>query len=955
MSNTKISDYPDGGAVQAADEFVIARSGANYKIAGSQIGSGTGSALSTATGNITISADTTASGTGDIVLSTDGVVERLRITNAGLAQFGTATGWQNTVANNARLVVRATGYTGQQNDYQFVSQLVVNLFTPTTGNLYEKSAGLFQVLNNVNNPNGLVTGIQSSAIHGQSWINAGVTTGFAQGGVVEALHVDATSEGGLLAWEATVFNDATVQTNVDSALAKINYWGASRGSAAATAFMAMANNTGGWQLGLSLRHVNNTFIRMTHPDTAGVVGIDMQNDANWGEAIRLPNNVALRAYSADGLSRYSLLKVDASNNVVLGSVTAPGGTFIQTVSGSSITMQGDVTVSTHNVISDGTTGTKIGTATSQKFAFWNATPVVQPAGSTDVLASLVTVGLRAASSNPPLNLGSGALTAGASSFSGAVAMGANKITGLAAATANGDAVRYEQIVSLTAGLLTPTAVKTTNYTAAAGDFVPCDTATTGSFTVTLPTAPADFSTVGVKMVKSSGTRTVTVTAGGTDVINVAGVSSLTITLGTDTVVVQYQASSGIWYVLGRGIGPQSLDTIATANATAGSVAMNSNKLTGLSAGTTNGDSVRYEQAMKSGDSVGGDLTGTLPNPSIGNAKVSLAKLAASVTIDALPAPGGDVAMATFKLTGLGAGSAAGHSIRWEQVLQANSFHPLLGALKNFQAFGAGTNQTWTKPGVGTIAIIMVKGAAGGGGGGIASGSNCAGGAGGGTGGWIVCAIPLAALGSTCNVNVATGGAAGTAGNAGGNASGTTAFDSAGGNANITAAGGGAAGTTSASSTGGTAGTATLPTYAGFTISGTATSGTAGGNGTNGAAAGGNGASGSGGAGGGVNTSTARAGGNGSVLNATTSGAGTGGAATGVAGAPSYNLTHIGAPAGINGGAGGGGNTGGSGNNGGAGADGWGGGGGGGGGSCATGGTAGAGGKGDDAWVCVLVY
>jgi hypothetical protein len=56
-----------------------------------------------------------------------------------------------------------------------------------------------------------------------------------------------------------------------------------------------------------------------------------------------------------------------------------------------------------------------------KAAFYGATPVVQPLGTTDVLASLVTLGLRAASSNPPLNLGTGALTAGAAAFSASAA------------------------------------------------------------------------------------------------------------------------------------------------------------------------------------------------------------------------------------------------------------------------------------------------------------------------------------------------------------------------------------------------------------------------------------------------------------------------------------------------------------------------------------------------------
>jgi hypothetical protein len=96
--------------------------------------------------------------------------------------------------------------------------------------------------------------------------------------------------------------------------------------------------------------------------------------------------------------------------------------------------------------------------------------------------------------------------------------------------------------------LTPTAVKTGAYTAAAGEFVPVDT-TGGAVTVTLPSAPADGARVGVKMVVQGGTNAVTVARGGTDVFNKAGGStSLTLALVFQSVMLQYQASSGIWYV-----------------------------------------------------------------------------------------------------------------------------------------------------------------------------------------------------------------------------------------------------------------------------------------------------------------------------------------------------------------------------------------------------------------------
>ncbi len=68
-----------------------------------------------------------------------------------------------------------------------------------------------------------------------------------------------------------------------------------------------------------------------------------------------------------------------------------------------------------NIVLNGTTGTKIGTATTQKLAFWNATPIVQPANTVDYVESLVNLGLRAsggtASATFPGALSCAALTA----------------------------------------------------------------------------------------------------------------------------------------------------------------------------------------------------------------------------------------------------------------------------------------------------------------------------------------------------------------------------------------------------------------------------------------------------------------------------------------------------------------------------------------------------------------
>lgn len=76
------------------------------------------------------------------------------------------------------------------------------------------------------------------------------------------------------------------------------------------------------------------------------------------------------------------------------------------------------------------TGTKIGTATSQKLGFYNATPVTQPALTADLLDSLQALGLIASGAgNTPLNLSSGAVTCGA------LTAGAAGVTALASSGA----------------------------------------------------------------------------------------------------------------------------------------------------------------------------------------------------------------------------------------------------------------------------------------------------------------------------------------------------------------------------------------------------------------------------------------------------------------------------------------------------------------------------------------
>ena len=98
------------------------------------------------------------------------------------------------------------------------------------------------------------------------------------------------------------------------------------------------------------------------------------------------------------------------------------------------------------------------------------------------------------------------------------------------------------------GALTPVTVKTGTYAAGVAQIIPCD-ATSAPFTVTLPAAPTDGTTIVVKKIDTS-TNIVTVATAGSDVFNKAGGStSLQLKLKDQACTVQYSVTAAIWYVI----------------------------------------------------------------------------------------------------------------------------------------------------------------------------------------------------------------------------------------------------------------------------------------------------------------------------------------------------------------------------------------------------------------------
>lgn len=97
--------------------------------------------------------------------------------------------------------------------------------------------------------------------------------------------------------------------------------------------------------------------------------------------------------------------------------------------------------------------------------------------------------------------------------------------------------------------LTPIS-KSANYTAAPNDLVIANISG-GSFTITLPTTPADRTRIGIQTVASSTGNFLTINTGGSDVFNKAGGgTSLKIISPSQRITVQYSAAVALWYTTG---------------------------------------------------------------------------------------------------------------------------------------------------------------------------------------------------------------------------------------------------------------------------------------------------------------------------------------------------------------------------------------------------------------------
>lgn len=483
--------------------------------------------------------------------------------------------------------------------------------------------------------------------------------------------------------------------------------------------------------------------------------------------------------------------------------------------------------------------------------------------------------------------------------------------------------------------LTPTAVKVANYSAAAGDFIPCDTSG-GAFAVTFPTAPADKTVVAIKLVTAG--NALTLTLGGSDVFTVAGGSaSGSLTLVNQSIVCLYRAATAIWYVVAGDL-PYSTFVKRTAVADVDYTILRTDRsvaLTSISAARTltlpAASSVTAGQELLIKDESGSvTATNTL----------SIAR-AGSDTLD-------------------GATSLVLMAARtWLRLVSDGTSKWSIVAIRGSFSIDYAASGSLTLPTVGYSFLRAIGLSAGGGGGSGRRGAAASArfGGGGGAGGSLTevqyTLAELIALNATLTVTVGAGGTAGAAktvdstdGAAGGNGGNTTL--AMGATTILQALGGGAgSGGTNAAGSQGSPSSALSSQWVGGLGGNGSTSATAG------SGAGAGMGSGGGGAGGGIDASDVqRAGGatNGGGRAWSNNNGSSGGTAGGGAGGAAPALS----PGGIggSGGGGGGGNSAGVGGSGGTGVRG---GGGGGGGASVNGSNSGAGGAGGDGFVRVYIW
>lgn len=180
--------------------------------------------------------------------------------------------------------------------------------------------------------------------------------------------------------DGRIFSDAGMDFNAGSNSIRFFVGGAGVGTYTATTFTATPSaSTSGSVSNFTFTKPNNT----GQGAGVGVIGFGFNTGSRQWATGAITNQYEVNISSPT----YSFVGASTITNAYTLYVTQPtAGTNATITNNFAVGFAGNVKINdTFNLVFDTTNGTKIGTATTQKIGFWNATPIVQP--TTAVAAS----------------------------------------------------------------------------------------------------------------------------------------------------------------------------------------------------------------------------------------------------------------------------------------------------------------------------------------------------------------------------------------------------------------------------------------------------------------------------------------------------------------------------------------------------------------------------------------
>lgn len=231
----------------------------------------------------------------------------------------------------------------------------------------------------------LATGTRTGATsQRQTFTNAVDTSAFYEIGAVKTIHVPGTHNvflGALTGGSVTGTDNAGIGY---SALASLD---AGNFNAAFGSQALFANTTGTSNAAIGYQAL---YSNTTGSYNAAIGYLAGRYHADGVTALQDPENSIYIGYNAQGKDNADSNSIvigyqaigKGANTVVLGN-TSHTATYLYGV----LTLVSNISLTAANIVTDTTTGIKIGTATTQKLGFWNATPVVQPSAYTQTYST----------------------------------------------------------------------------------------------------------------------------------------------------------------------------------------------------------------------------------------------------------------------------------------------------------------------------------------------------------------------------------------------------------------------------------------------------------------------------------------------------------------------------------------------------------------------------------------